>query len=998
LSWKPIFDDQTTSSVGSIAVAASQPNIVYVGTGEANIRGNVLAGNGIYKSTDSGKTWKHVWKQDGQIGTMVVHPNNPDIAFAAVLGHVFGPNPERGVYRTTDGGKSWKQVLFKDAETGASDVCLDPANPQVVFAGLWQARRRPWELTSGGPGSGLYVSHDGGDTWKQLGPSVESESDQPGKGLPKGPWGKVGVAVSPANGQRIFALIEADQGGLYRSDDGGDSWQLINASPQLRQRAFYYTTLTLDPKNPDVVWAPQVSLLKSIDGGKSFQPTRGLGHGDHHDLWIDPSNPRRMINGDDGGVDITANGGERWHSPPLPISQFYHIAADNRTPYHVSGAMQDLGTASGPSNSLNALGIGRGDWRDVGGGEAGFTAPDPFNPEIIYAGEYGGVITRYDDKTRNSQNVSVYPAVAVGKGGEELRYRFQWTAPILASRHEPGVVYHGANVLFKSTDAGHRWAAVSPDLTRNDRSKQKWSGGPITGDNTGVEVYCTIFALAESPKDNKVLWVGSDDGLVHVSRDGCRNWINVTENIKGLPAWGTVSCIETSPFEAGTAYVVVDAHRLDDPRPYLFKTTDFGQTWKNLAEKLPQDSSLHAVREDRLCEGLLFAGNDRGVLFSNDGAASWQPLRLNLPTVPIHDLVVKGDDLVLGTHGRAIWILDDLTPIRSLRKATSQEVHFFSPRSVIQWHYHFAPTGPEAGANPPRGAILNYYLKEKPKESLSIEILDPQGKVINKLTSKPQGTAGPPAGAATAPELGISLRRTTLTDQPGINRVVWNMTYDGPSATVPGAMGWPPPLPIGPTILPGNYTLKLTLGTTTQTQILSVQADPRTKEPATEREEQLKTALALRDDVARVARMINQIRSVSQQISARNELLKDNPKAPPLVKLGKELIEKLDSLENRLHNPRARVPYDLLAQKGGVKLYSQLNHLYLLAIESEGTPTQGLREGYAEHRQELSNLEGEFTALTTGDLARLNELAKTLDLSGVLIPAGGMPVSAGKPN
>jgi len=993
LNWTSIFDGETTSSAGSIAVAPSDPNVVYVGTGEANLRGNIVEGDGIYRSTDAGKTWKHVWKQRGQIGTMIVHPTNPDIAFAAVLGHAFGPNPERGVYRTTNGGRTWKQVLHKDEDTGASDVCFDPSNPKVVFAGLWQARRKPWTLTSGGPGGGLYVSRDGGDTWKQLGPVSKADAekedpDTPGHGLPAGPYGKIGVAVSPAEPQRVFALIEAEKGGLYRSDDGGDGWRRVSDDQQLRQRSFYYTTLTLDPVNADVVYAPQVSLLKSIDGGRTFQRVRGPRHGDHHDLWIDPKNPRRMINGNDGGVNVTAGAG--WYAPPLPISQFYHVAADNRRPYHVSGAMQDLGTASGPSNSLNMGGIARSDWRSVGGGEAGFTAPDPFDPEIIYAGEYGGVITRYDDRTRQTRNVSIYPVTAVGHGGEELRYRFQWTAPILASRHEPNTVYHGANVLFKSTDGGNHWTPISPDLTRDDKSREKWSGGPITGDNTGVEIYCTLFALAESPKDKEVLWAGSDDGLVHVSRDGGKHWTNVTDHIKGLPEWGTVVCIETSPFDPGTAYVVVDAHRMDDPRPYLFRTTDFGDSWKSLAEGLPQDACLHAVREDPKHQGLLFAGNDRGVFFSTDTGATWQSLRLNLPTVPVHDLQVKDNDLVLGTHGRSIWILDDITPVRELTpQVTEQAAHFFAPSEATQWYYHGDQTGPGSGANPPRGAVLYYWLKDKPKGPITLEVLDAGGKKVTKLTSKAEPpAAGLPEGFE---EFGFMLGRTRLPTDLGINRVVWNLNYDGPSVTLPGVQSWPPAAQIGPAVNPGPYTLKLTVGGKTYTQSLAVRHDPKSKTSAAELEEQLQTALAVRDDVTRLARIIKQVRSLNQQITARDELLKDNHKAEPLVKLGKEVIGKLDNLESRLHNPKAKIPYDLLAQKGGAKLYSQMNNLYFLAIGNEGRPTEGLRTVYKDYRQELDNLEAEYNRLRDHDLARLNELARKLDLAGVVPPTEKEP-------
>ncbi|HET9226765.1 MAG TPA: glycosyl hydrolase, partial [Thermoanaerobaculia bacterium] len=572
-NWRPVFDEQPISSIGSIAVAPFDPNVVYVGSGEANIRGNVAAGNGIYKSTDAGKTWTHVWKQEGQIGTMAVHPRNPDIAFAAVLGHAFGPNPERGIYRTRNGGRTWEQVLKKDQDTGASDVAIDPSNPNVVFAGLWQARRRPWEMTSGGPGSGLWVSRDGGDNWTQLKAGE--------KGLPEGIWGKIGVAVAPSDGRRVYALIEAEKGGLFRSDDGGESWSLATRSRELRQRAWYYTTVTVNPGNPDEVWVPNVPMLKSIDGGKTFKQL-SLAHGDHHDLWIDPKNPKRMIGATDGGVDVSIDGGESWNAAVLPLGQFYHITVDNRVPFRVSGALQDIGTAQGPSNSLNARGITNADWYGVGGGEAGWVESDPSDPNIVYAGEYLGIMTRYDHRTGEARNVSAWPDNPSGWAGKDMVYRFQWTAPIHISPHDPKTVYHGANVLFRTRDGGQSWEVISPDLTRDDESKQQWSGGPITGDNTGVETYCTIFVVAESPKEKGLIWAGSDDGLVHLTRDGGGKWENLTKNIPGIPDWGTVSMIEPSRFDAGTAYLVVDAHRLDDMRPYLWKTSDYGKSWKRL--------------------------------------------------------------------------------------------------------------------------------------------------------------------------------------------------------------------------------------------------------------------------------------------------------------------------------------------------------------------------------------------------------------------------------
>jgi photosystem II stability/assembly factor-like uncharacterized protein len=987
LTWKPIFDDQPDSSIGSIAVAPSNPNLVYAGAGEANIRGNVVPGHGIYKSTDAGKTWTHVWKQRGQIGTMIVHPTNPDIAFAAVLGSAFGPNRERGVYRTTDGGKTWQQVLAKDQDTGASDVCFDPSNPQILFAGLWQTRRKPWELTSGGPGSGLYVSRDGGDTWKQLTPSPQPLSPRGrgagGEGLPAGPWGKVGVGVAPSDGRRVYALIEAEKGGLFRSDDSGETWRLTSASRTLRQRAWYYTTLTIDPKNPDVVWCPQVPLLKSIDGGRTFRTVSGPHHGDHHDLWIDPQNPQRMINGNDGGVDITTNGGETWVASLLPISQFYHIAVDNRTPYHVSGAMQDLGTASGPSNSLSAGGIAASEWHSVGGGEAGFTAPDPSDPNIVYAGEYGGYISRYDHRTRQAQNVSIYPITAVGRGGEELRYRFQWTAPILISPHDPKTVYHGSNVLFRTSDGGKTWAPISQDLTRNDKSKQKWSGGPITGDNTGAEIYCTIFALAESPKQKGILWAGSDDGLVHVSRDGGQGWTNVTANVPGLPEWGTVSCLEASPHDAGTAYLVVDAHRLDDMRPYLWKTSDYGQTWASLSAKLPPDVYLHAVREDPKRKGLLYAGTERGVAYSADDGATWQQLKLNLPTVPVHDLVVKNDDLVVGTHGRSIWILDDLTPLRTLSpEVLAQDVHLFPAQDAVRYRYGRSRSARGVGDNPPRGAVVHYYLKKKPQGVLTLDVLDSQGAVVATLSSK----ADADAPADDAPAARFQSPRTVLPTEPGLQRVVWDLSHAGPT-TIRGASAWPPPPSIGPTALPGAYTLRLTADSKTLTTPLTLRPDPRMQASEAELKEQLQLALTVRDQITHVARLVTQLRSLRTQLDSRKELWKDNPSAQDLSKLAQETIAKLDALEAKLHNPKAEIPYDLLAHRGGARLYSQLGALFGAVAGSDAAPTQGMREVHTEHTRELQLLEGEFSRLVGEDLAKLNEMGKILDVLKVVVPA-----------
>ncbi|MFQ5740599.1 MAG: WD40/YVTN/BNR-like repeat-containing protein [Acidobacteriota bacterium] len=973
LRWEPIFDDQPVSSMGSIAVSSSDPNVIYVGSGEANIRGNVAAGNGIYKSMDGGKTWAHVWDQEGQIGTLIVHPRNPDIAFAAVLGHAFGPNPERGVYRTQDGGKNWERVLWKDENRGASDVAFDPSNPHLLFAGLWQARRHPWELTSGGEGSGLYRSRDGGDTWKQL----------QGKGLPKGVWGKVGVAVAPSDGRRVYALIEAEEGGLFRSDDGGKSWRRASGHRALRQRAWYYSTLTIDPRNPDVIWVPQVPMLKSIDGGETFKYVKGIHHGDHHDLWIDPRDPQRMIAANDGGVDVTVNGGETWFAPPLPISQFYHINVDQQVPYRVSGALQDLGTASGPSNSLSSAGIRLSDWHSVGGGEAGHTASDPSDPNVVYAGEYGGYISRYDHRTRLAENVSIYPENPSGHGAKEMRYRFQWTAPIAISPHDPKVVYHGANVLFRTSDGGQSWTPISPDLTRDDKSKQGWSGGPITGDNTGVETYCTLFAIAESPRQEGVIWVGSDDGLVHVTRDGGTHWTSVTENIPAMPEWGTVSMIETSPFDAATAYLVVDAHRLDDMRPYLWKTEDFGRSWRSLSQGLPADVYLHALREDPKKRGLLYVGSERGVVFSRNDGASWEALHLGLPTVAVHDLRVKDDDLVVGTHGRSAWILDDLTPLREMSPEVAESDAFLFPvQPAIRWRYHFEREDKGTFPNPPQGAIVNYFLKRDVEEEITLEILDSSGRVIRILSTtaeEPDTPPGDPDGWGEEPP------KPALSGKAGVQRAVWDLRYAGALKIKGAKLDFGDPR-VGPLVLPGAYTARLHVEGKSYTTPITVRPDPRNPTSSQDAAKQLDLALRVRDSISELSEKVEQLRALRRQIEARQQLWRNLPQAAATVQAATGVIEKLNALERKLHNPDAEVAYDILAQKGGAKLYSRLAPLLEWLMEGEGAPTQGVREVYAQQKRELAGYVAEFRHLISEDLGALNSKAKGLNLPDIVVP------------
>ncbi len=972
--WKPVFDGQPVSSIGSIAVSPSDPNVVWVGSGEANIRGNVGEGNGIYRSTDAGKTWNRVWSAEGQIGTMAVHPNNPDVAYAAVLGSPFGPSETRGVLRTMDGGGTWTMVLHVDGDTGASDVCLDPANPRIVFAGTWQTRRTPWSMTSGGPGSGLWVSRDAGDTWKRL------EKN----GLPEGIWGKVGVGVAATDSRRVYALIEAEEGGLFRSDDGGEKWTRVNGSRGLRQRAWYYSTLTIDPTNPDVVWFPEVNLLKSLDGGHSIRSVKGGGW-DYHDVWIDPTNPKRMIIGSDAGVSLSFDGGETWDRPPLPIAQFYHLSADSRVPYRILGSLQDRGTASGPSNSLSGAGILLSDWHTVGGGEAGHVVADPTDPEIVWAGEYLGYISRWNGRLRQAAHVGVYPESGSGHGSGDMQYRFQWTAPILISPHDHNVVYHAGNVLFRTNDGGQTWKPISPDLTRNDKTKQKWSGGPITGDNTGVEFYCTIFAVAESPLQKGTIWAGTDDGLVHVTLDGGVNWKRVTPG--DLPEWATVSTIEASRWDAGTAYIVADAHRLDDETPYLWKTADHGKSWTPLGRQLDPEVYLHVVREDKKRRGMLYLGTERGVLVSRDDGIKWESLRLNMPTVSVVDLAVTENDLVVGTLGRSAWILDDLTPVREMTDAVKAAgAHLFPPTPAIRWHYeakwgvYGSPDG--KADNPPRGLSMTYYLAKKPEKPIQLEVLDREGRVVRTLKSEVE----PPYTAPDHPDWDPTEElKPALTTEAGFNRAAWDLTLQPVrwtlSSRIEGAPG-------GPWALPDAYIIRLTVGDQVLTQPARIEPDPRSRVSPTELGAQFAYEVELRGRLARIADLISAIQSVRGQVNGYRTRFEGSADVEAQCD---RVLEKLAAIENVLHHPKSEVGYDILAgREGGAKIAPQLNWLAGGAATHGGPPTQGMTDVAGRIAKTFAEQQAAFKQIVVEDISALNEAARRRELPmiHVLEPKG----------
>ncbi|MGH9749987.1 MAG: VPS10 domain-containing protein, partial [Candidatus Polarisedimenticolia bacterium] len=829
MSWEPLFDKQPVASIGSVAVAPIDPNILYVGTGEACIRGNLSHGDGVYKSTDAGKTWTNVGLRDTRhIGRVVIHPRDPDVVFVAALGHAYGPNAERGVFRTKDGGRTWEKVLYRDTKTGAIDLAIDPHSPDILYAALWEAGRTPWSMTSGGPGSGLYRSSDGGTTWKPI-----------TKGLPA-LMGRIGVSVPAARPERVYAMIEAleEQGGLYRSDDGGETWTHMTDDHRLRHRPWYYTHVVADPTDAETVYVLCVDLYRSTDGGKSFVPLGGLPHGDYHGMWIDPADSRRMIIADDGGATISVDGGTTWsRQDNQPTAQFYHVAVDNQWPYRIYGSQQDNSSVSIASRSDDGS-IGRDDWHAVGGGEAGYIAPHPTDPSVVYAGEYFGILTRYDKRTGQAHNISVWPDDTDGHEAANLKYRFNWTEPIHVSRHDPRVLYYAGNVLFRSTDEGMSWKAISPDLTRNDKSRQGRSGGPITGENISIETYNVIFSFAESPLEKGLLWVGTDDGLVHLSRNGGATWTAVTP--RGMPE-GLVSILEASPHAAGKALLALDRHKFDDYRPYIYRTFDFGKSWSRVNAGIPDGTFVRVVREDPVRPGLLYAGTETGVWVSFDDGAAWRPLQLNLPTAPIHDLAVKDADLVVATHGRSFWVLDDLTPLRQMdAKAAQSAAHLFAPAPAVRYR---ADGGDEpfTGSNPPAGAVIYYYLREAAKEEITLEILDGAGRVVRRYSSIEKVIAGKPLPEE--PEK--KEKPDVLPAEEGMHRFVWDLRYEMPDLApdVIWDMGKPP----GPMAPPGRYQVRLNAGGGTFTAPLEVRLDPRVTTTKADLDLQFEWMMRIRD-------------------------------------------------------------------------------------------------------------------------------------------------------
>ena len=951
MTWSNVSDRFfQAGSIGAVTVAPSDPNVIYVGTGSACPRGNISPGIGAYRSVDAGATWSFIGlPESGQIGRIAVHPKNPDLVYLAALGHIFGPNDERGVFRSKDGGRTWDKVLFLSPKTGAVDISLDPNNPRILFAALWTVRRSPWTIDSGSEESGLYKSSDGGETWIKL-----------GGGLPPGVVGRIAVAVSPAQAGRVWALVEApeNRGGLYRTDDGGGSWIKVNGERRFLQRAWYYIHAYADPKSPDTVYVLNTGFYKSMDGGRTFQ-SFAVPHGDNHDLWINPDNPMTMINANDGGANVSFTGGRSWTGQMnQPTAEIYRVTVDTRFPYWVYGAQQDNSTAAVPSR-------GEG-FYEVGGGESGHIAVDPRNPDIVYAGSYGGDISRTDVKTGLSRSIMVYPELATGLRAADMTYRFQWNAPIRLSLHDPDSLYHCSQFVHRSRDGGLSWEIVSPDLTRNDKSRQDYSGRPITHDSTGVEVFGTIFAFEESPLQAGLLWAGSDDGLIHVSRDNAKTWTNVTP--PGIPPDSTINMIDPSPHDPGRAFVAVHRYRLDDFRPMIFRTNDYGRTWDLLTNGkngIPLRHFTRVVREDPDRKGLLYAGTEFGLYVSFDDGADWRPFQLNLPVTPVTDLKVYRKDLIVATQGRAFWILDDLSPLHQIGSMPPSKPFLFAPRPAVR--------APEAGAE------INFYLPESPKEPVSLEILDAGGAVVRAYRAEPAG--GPEAGAPA--EGGRRGGDQRLRPKQGTNRITWNFAHESIFTIPPGTVLWGGG-GSGPKAVPGSYEVRLKIGEWGQTQPLLIQPDPRIPSRDMDYKAQYELARSIGEKIRTIYDRLLELREIRRQARDVAQRLENGGFGPEAQAAFKTLNAAMTKVEGELTQLQGEGGQDALNFPG--RHDNQWITLYGEVVYPDGAPTAGAKRRFQDLLPENDRWMGELETVLGRDLDAFNAVVRGKNAPAVIRP------------
>ena len=973
-TWEPLSDGQMkTGSVGAIAVSESDPSVIYVGMGEPDIRGNASPGDGVYKSNDGGRTWKHLGlEKTQQIGAVKIHPKNPDIVYVAALGHQFGPNEERGIYKTIDGGKTWKQIYTRGPKAGAVELVLDPGNPSTLYASFWEVYRTPWDLESGGPASGLFKSTDAGETWTDL---------TRAPGMPKGMIGRIGMAVSPVNPDRVWALVEAEEGGVFRSENAGKTWTKINDQRILRQRAWYYSRIFADPLKPDTVYVTNVGFYRSDDGGKTYTPIRPP-HGDNHYLWIAANDSNRMIEANDGGATISTNGGKTWSSiMNQPTAQFYRVALDNDFPYHAYGAQQDNSTVKTQTRA-DGPGITESNWYSVGGGESGWIQPDPRNSDVVYAGSYDGLLTRYEHRTGQMRNITVWPDNPMGSGAEAMKYRFQWNFPIFLSPHDPKVLYAGGNVLFKSTNEGQSWEPISKDLTRDDKSKQGPAGGPITKDNTSVEYYCTLFTGAESPVSKGVIWVGSDDGLVNVTQDAGKSWTNVTP--KDLPEWSRINSIEASPFDPATAYFAATKYQLDDFTPLLYKTTDYGKTWKRIVTGIPANHFTRVIREDPSHRNLLVAGTEFGIYASFNGGDAWQSIQLNMPIVPITDIAFhKGEnEMVVATQGRSFWVMDDLPLLYQVNpESMAKDAYLFQPKSAYrQGGGGFRlPSAAPIGQNPASGAVIYYWLKDKLKDEATLEFLDPSGKLVKKYSTKEPPKSTLEAGFVMEEEEGPRRRpgARVIPAEKGLNRFAWDLRYPD-AVDFPGLIMWAGTVR-GPVAVPGKYTARLTVGGQTQTQTFEVKKDPRIATTPEEFARQLAVALQVRDKLTATNQAVIDIREIRKQLNEYAERVKN----PKITQAAHALAKKLTDVEEAIYQTKNRASEDPL--NFPIMLNNKLASLLSDITMSDAPPTAQQGMVYEDLASKVNAELRKLAQLAGTEVPVFNKLMRDENVPAVVI-------------
>jgi photosystem II stability/assembly factor-like uncharacterized protein len=988
-NWNPVTDGQVkSSSVGAVAVADSNPDVVFIGMGESCIRGNIMSGDGVYKSTDAGKTWTHVGFRDAKnISKIRIHPANADVVFVAAFGHHGAPNAERGVFKSTDGGKTWKKTLFRDDKTGAVDLSIDRNDPNVIYAALWEAYRVEYQMSSGGPGSGLFKSTDGGETWTEI-------TRNPG--LPKGVVGRIGVSVSGADSRRVYALVEHQQGGLFASDDAGATWKLVNENRSIRQRAFYYTHVTADPKAKDTVYLLNVSAFRSTDGGKTTTNVGGGTHGDHHDLWIDPDNPKHLVIGNDGGGAVSMAAGEGWTPQDFATPQYYHAATTKHVPYHVCGAQQDGSTVCLPSNSpppaygqggpapaqgrggagqAGRGGGGRGGGvaqpYGAGGSEPGYIAPDPKDPDVIFAGGNNGTfLTRLNRRTGHVREVNPEPRIYSGEPAGSLKERWQWTYPIVFSPVDPTVLYTSSQRVWKTTNGGESWTPISGDLTRHDPKTLGHTGGPITGDMNGPEIYATVFTLAPSKRDVNVLWAGSDDGVIHVTRDGGKTWANVTP--KDMPEFGRVSLIDASAFDTGTAYAAVKRPLLDDFAPYIFRTSDFGKTWTKIVNGIAPDDYVHAIREDPKRRGQLYAGTQHGIYGSMDDGASWTSMALNLPDTQVSSIIVEENDLVIATHGRGFYVLDDINPIRQLAQdVAAKDWHLFKPGDAIR-----------SGGD----ATFRYWLKNPAKE-LAIEVLDGKGQVVSTIRGQVPaegrgregrgGEGGPSTGSGQAGR-GRGGFAAGAPTTAGLHSASWNLQYPA-AATFENMVLWGASTS-GPTAVPGEYQVRLAVDGRSQTQPLTVKKHPLyTDVSVADLQAQFDLAMRIRDKVSEANNAVVQIRGLKQQVADRLAKSKD----AKLHAAGDRLTKSLSAVEEEIYQVRNQSGQDPL--NFPIKTNNRLAGLLRVVNYGDGKPIGNAEAIFTDLSAELKGHIDRLKQVLAADLPALNAEAKRLKLDAIAL-------------